>query len=88
MQRHDWHDRQSTSVHFFSLTSDSLPETFVEKRQELYAGKAKSVFETDDPDRLILEFRDDTSAFDGKKVEQLARKGRVNNASMPSSWTP
>lgn len=51
----------------------------MEKRQELYAGKAKSVFETDDPDRLILEFRDDTSAFDGKKVEQLERKGRVNN---------
>ncbi|WP_456269724.1 phosphoribosylaminoimidazolesuccinocarboxamide synthase [Kushneria sp. AK178] len=51
----------------------------MEKRQELYAGKAKSVFETDDPDYLILEFRDDTSAFDGKRVEQLERKGRVNN---------
>ncbi len=51
----------------------------MEKRQELYAGKAKSVYLTDDPDRLILEFRDDTSAFDGEKVEQLARKGMVNN---------
>ncbi|HHJ81042.1 MAG TPA: phosphoribosylaminoimidazolesuccinocarboxamide synthase [Candidatus Tenderia electrophaga] len=51
----------------------------MEKRQELYAGKAKSVYFTDDPDRLILEFRDDTSAFDGEKVEQLARKGMVNN---------
>jgi len=46
---------------------------------ELYSGKAKSVFTTTDPDKLILRFRDDTSAFDGEKVEKLARKGRVNN---------
>lgn len=51
----------------------------MEKRQELYAGKAKSVFRTDDPDKMVLVFRDDTSAFDGKKVEQLNRKGMVNN---------
>jgi phosphoribosylaminoimidazole-succinocarboxamide synthase len=51
----------------------------MEKRQELYAGKAKSVFTTDDPDLMVLEFRDDTSAFDGKKMEQLDRKGMVNN---------
>ncbi len=51
----------------------------MEKGKELYTGKAKSVFETSDPDRLILLFRDDTSAFDGKKVEKLDRKGRVNN---------
>lgn len=51
----------------------------MEKREELYAGKAKSVFLTDDPDRFVLLFRDDTSAFDGQKVEQLQRKGMVNN---------
>jgi len=51
----------------------------MQKREELYAGKAKSVYLTDDPDYLILEFRDDTSAFDGERVEQLARKGMVNN---------
>jgi phosphoribosylaminoimidazole-succinocarboxamide synthase len=51
----------------------------MEKRTELYRGKAKSVFTTDDPDRLILLFRNDTSAFDGKKIEQLERKGMVNN---------
>ncbi|MGM0520487.1 MAG: phosphoribosylaminoimidazolesuccinocarboxamide synthase [Pseudomonadota bacterium] len=51
----------------------------MEKRQELYAGKAKSVYTTDDPDLLVLHFRDDTSAFDGKKKEALARKGLVNN---------
>lgn len=51
----------------------------MEKRDLLYTGKAKSVYTTDNPDYLVLVFRDDTSAFDGKKVEQLARKGRVNN---------
>ncbi len=51
----------------------------MEKRKELYAGKAKSVFSTDDPDRFVLVFRDDTSAFDGQKKEQLDRKGMVNN---------
>lgn len=51
----------------------------MEKRQELYRGKAKTVFTTDDPDRLILQFRNDTSAFDGEKIEQLDRKGMVNN---------
>lgn len=51
----------------------------MEKREELYRGKAKSVFKTDDADYMILEFRNDTSAFDGKKVEQLDRKGMVNN---------
>ena len=51
----------------------------MEKRQELYAGKEKSVYKTDDDDFVILSFRDDTSAFDGEKVEQLSRKGEVNN---------
>ncbi|WP_166268487.1 phosphoribosylaminoimidazolesuccinocarboxamide synthase [Marinobacter caseinilyticus] len=51
----------------------------MEKRDELYAGKAKSVYRTDDPERFILLFRDDTSAFDGEKKEQLNRKGMVNN---------
>ena len=49
------------------------------KGELLYTGKAKSVYTTDHPDLLIMEFRNDTSAFDGKKVEQLARKGMVNN---------
>lgn len=47
--------------------------------KELYAGKAKSVFTTDNPDLLVLKFRDDTSAFDGVKIESLSRKGAVNN---------
>ena len=51
----------------------------MEKREELYKGKAKSVFSTDDPDHYVMVFRNDTSAFDGKKVAQLDRKGMVNN---------
>jgi phosphoribosylaminoimidazole-succinocarboxamide synthase len=51
----------------------------MEKREELYAGKAKSVYRTDDPERFVMVFRDDTSAFDGEKKEQLSRKGMVNN---------
>ncbi|MEX1033601.1 MAG: phosphoribosylaminoimidazolesuccinocarboxamide synthase [Cellvibrionaceae bacterium] len=49
------------------------------KREELYSGKAKSVYTTADDDFLILHFRNDTSAFDGKKIAQLDRKGMVNN---------
>lgn len=51
----------------------------MEKGEELYSGKAKSVYKTADPDKLVLFFRNDTSAFDGEKIEQLARKGEVNN---------
>lgn len=46
----------------------------MEKRDELYRGKAKTVYYTDDSDKLILHFRNDTSAFDGEKIEQLERK--------------
>jgi phosphoribosylaminoimidazole-succinocarboxamide synthase len=51
----------------------------MEKREKLYSGKAKSVYKTDDNDLLVLHFRNDTSAFDGKIIEQLDRKGMVNN---------
>jgi phosphoribosylaminoimidazole-succinocarboxamide synthase len=51
----------------------------MEKKNELYSGKAKSVYVTDEADKLILHYRNDTSAFDGEKIEQLERKGEVNN---------
>lgn len=51
----------------------------MQKREELYKGKAKSVYATDDPGLYVMHYRNDTSAFDGTKVEQLADKGRVNN---------
>ena len=51
----------------------------MKKLAELYRGKAKTVYTTENSDLLILEFRNDTSAFDGLRIEQLDRKGMVNN---------
>ena len=51
----------------------------MQKKEELYRGKAKTVFLTDSEDKLVLFFRNDTSAFDGERIEQLERKGEVNN---------
>ncbi|VAX12451.1 Phosphoribosylaminoimidazole-succinocarboxamide synthase [hydrothermal vent metagenome] len=51
----------------------------MKKQDELFAGKAKTIYASDDADKLIMHFRNDTSAFDGEKIEQLDRKGMVNN---------
>lgn len=51
----------------------------MQKQQQLYKGKAKTVYATDDADYVIMHFRDDASAFNGQRIEQLERKGRVNN---------
>lgn len=50
------------------------------KGDQLYSGKAKTLYQTNDPNLLIVEFRDDTSAFDGVKIEKLSNKGHVNCA--------
>lgn len=51
----------------------------MQKQALIYTGKAKSVYETENPDYLILHFRNDASAFNGEKIAQLDRKGKVNN---------
>jgi len=51
----------------------------MEKREELYRGKAKTVYATDDPKLLVMHFRDDVSAFDGVKLAKLDLKGETNN---------
>lgn len=48
------------------------------KLSELYSGKAKTVFKTDDPEKLIMEFRDSLTAFDGKKKSEAPKKGYYN----------
>jgi phosphoribosylaminoimidazole-succinocarboxamide synthase len=53
--------------------------TEVVRGKELYSGKAKSVYATNHEDLLIMLYRNDTSAFDGKKLAKLDNKGRVNN---------
>ena len=50
-----------------------------EKRKKLYEGKAKIVYETEDPDKLILHFKDTATAFDGVKKAELKGKGSLNN---------
>jgi phosphoribosylaminoimidazole-succinocarboxamide synthase len=51
----------------------------MEKRQELYRGKAKTVYATDDPHHLVMHYRDDVSAFDGAKLAKLDLKGETTN---------
>ena len=51
----------------------------MQKGPMLYEGKAKRVFTTEDPDTLILAFKDTATAFDGKKTTEFADKGRINN---------
>ncbi|MBO8169133.1 MAG: phosphoribosylaminoimidazolesuccinocarboxamide synthase [Thermoanaerobacteraceae bacterium] len=51
----------------------------MEKRQLLYEGKAKKIYQTDNPDYLWVEYKDDATAFDGKKKGTIADKGYYNN---------
>ncbi|MFW6266387.1 MAG: phosphoribosylaminoimidazolesuccinocarboxamide synthase [Halanaerobiales bacterium] len=50
----------------------------MKKRKMLYEGKAKKIYETDNKDQLICEFKDDATAFDGKKKDQIKEKGKLN----------
>jgi phosphoribosylaminoimidazole-succinocarboxamide synthase len=56
-----------------------MAEQAMQRRDELYRGKAKTVYTTDDPHRLIMHYRDDVSAFDGAKLAKLDLKGETNN---------
>ncbi len=51
----------------------------MKKKKQLYEGKAKILFETDNENLLIQEFKDDATAFNGKKSGKIANKGYVNN---------
>ena len=51
----------------------------IEKLDLISEGKAKSLYETSDKSELLMIYRDDTSAFDGKKKEALKGKGEINN---------
>ncbi len=56
-------------------TATSLPE----KQELLYEGKAKRIYRTSDPELIWVEFKDDLTAFDGKKHATLEGKGAFNN---------
>ena len=51
----------------------------IKKGNLISEGKAKSLFETEKYEELLMVYRDDTSAFDGKKKEALKGKGEINN---------
>jgi phosphoribosylaminoimidazole-succinocarboxamide synthase len=52
----------------------------MKQKNLLYSGKAKSVYHTDTKNKLIIEFRDDITAFDGGKKDVLKNKGNYNAA--------
>ena len=51
----------------------------MQKGEQLYEGKAKKVFLTEDPDALIVSYKDDATAFNGLKKGTIAGKGAINN---------
>lgn len=51
----------------------------MEKKALLYEGKAKKVYETENPDQLIVSYKDDATAFNGQKKGTISGKGAVNN---------
>ena len=51
----------------------------MEKKELLYEGKAKKVFTTEDPDVLIVSYKDDATAFNGLKKGTIVGKGAINN---------
>ncbi len=51
----------------------------MEKRQMVYEGKAKRVYETDEPNVFIVDYKDDATAFNGLKKGTIEGKGSINN---------
>ena len=51
----------------------------MKKLEQIYEGKAKKVFRTDDPELLIVEYKDDATAFNGVKRGTIVGKGAINN---------
>ena len=51
----------------------------MEIKEQLYEGKAKKVFATDEPDLCVVSYKDDATAFNGKKKGTIVGKGVVNN---------
>ncbi len=51
----------------------------MEKLQQLYEGKAKRVYATEDPEKYIVDYKDDATAFNGEKKGTILGKGVINN---------
>lgn len=51
----------------------------IERKEQLYEGKAKKVFKTNDPELYIVSYKDDATAFNGQKKGTILGKGEINN---------
>lgn len=51
----------------------------INKKEQLYEGKAKKVYATNDPDLVIVDYKDDATAFNGEKKGTITGKGVINN---------
>ena len=51
----------------------------MDKREQLYEGKAKKVYATENPDVVIVSYKDDATAFNGLKKGTILGKGAINN---------
>ena len=56
-----------------------MEELDMEKKEQLYEGKAKKVFATDDANLVIVDYKDDATAFNGEKKGTITGKGVINN---------
>ena len=51
----------------------------IERKEQLYEGKAKKVFKTNEPELYIVSYKDDATAFNGQKKGTILGKGEINN---------
>ena len=64
---------------FLQINIKKCKEKAMKKMEQLYEGKAKKVFATDDPDVVIVDYKDDATAFNGEKKGTIVGKGVINN---------
>lgn len=72
-----YYNRREHDRNLHIIKKDWWPD--MEKLELLYEGKAKKVFKTDDPDVLIVDYKDDATAFNGLKKGTIVGKGAINN---------
>ena len=66
-------------IQISNLSTERKDERTMQKLEQLYEGKAKKGFRTDDPELYIVDYKDDATAFNGLKKGTIAGKGVINN---------
>lgn len=66
-------------IQISNLSTERKDERTMQKLEQLYEGKAKKVFRTDDPELYIVDYKDDATAFNGLKKGTIQGKGAINN---------